>query len=73
MTAGRTGAQQDRLTNRVGRLQSRNHFARLRRIHASIVVTFDRYGHLLPNADDEALARIAAYTGGATIGASQSG
>jgi integrase len=29
--------------------------------HASIAITLDRYGHLMPNADVEALARIASY------------
>jgi integrase len=30
--------------------------------HASIAITTDRYGHLLPGAEDEALALITAYT-----------
>jgi hypothetical protein len=30
--------------------------------HASIAITLDRCGHLMPNSDDEALARIDAYT-----------
>jgi integrase len=29
--------------------------------HASISITLDRYGHLLPGADGEALARIETY------------
>jgi len=33
--------------------------------HASIAITLDRYGHLLPGAEDEALDRINAYTAGA--------
>jgi integrase len=30
--------------------------------HASIAITLDRYGHLMPGSDAEALARIEAYT-----------
>jgi integrase len=29
--------------------------------HAAISITLDRYGHLLPGAEDEAMARVAAY------------
>jgi integrase len=30
--------------------------------HATIAITLDRYGHLMPGAEDEALAKINAYT-----------
>jgi hypothetical protein len=29
--------------------------------HASIAITLDRYGHLMPGAEDQALAQIEAY------------
>jgi hypothetical protein len=29
--------------------------------HASISVTLDRYGHLLPGAEEEAMRRVAVY------------
>jgi integrase len=29
--------------------------------HASIAITLDRYGHLLPGAEDEAMERVSAY------------
>jgi integrase len=35
--------------------------------HASVSITLDRYGHLLPDSDAEALARIEAYHAGAAL------
>ena len=32
--------------------------------HASISITLDRYGHLLPGAEDEAMAHVATYIDG---------
>ena len=29
--------------------------------HASVTITLDRYGHLLPGAEDEAMERVSAY------------
>jgi integrase len=29
--------------------------------HASVTMTFDRYGHLMPDGRDEARARVDAY------------
>ena len=29
--------------------------------HSSITITFDRYGHLFPNANEEGVAKVDAY------------
>jgi integrase len=36
--------------------------------HATIQMTFDRYGHLMPGSRDQARARMDAYLADATVG-----